>query len=203
MAIVIFAGLLDRALACADAGKVDYETYRKAAPRFPEIPREQFQRSVVYMNNEGEVFFAAEAVYRSLSCRSSRKWMAWSYDHVPGFAAISEIAYKIIARHRTFGSAVTRLLWGADVRPPTYFAARRWFLRALGLVYLIAFVSFWVQVDGLVGVNGILPLSQFLSAAYEQLGGGLIRSCRRFAGSIRATPFSISCAVAALFCRCF
>jgi len=153
------------------AGEVDYETYQKAATRFPEIPLEQFQRSVVYIDKDGEVFFAAEAVYRSLRCRSSRKWMAWSYDHVPGFAAISEVAYKIIARHRRFGSAVTRLFWGADVRPPTYFAARRWFLRALGLVYLIAFVSLWVQVDGLVGANGILPVSQFLSAAHEQLGG--------------------------------
>jgi lipase maturation factor 1 len=152
------------------AGEVDYETYQKAATRFPEIPPEQFQRSVVYIDNEGEVFFAAEAVYRSLRCRSSRKWMAWSYDHVPGFAAISEVAYRIIARHRTFGSAVTRLFWGADVRPPTYFVARRWFLRALGLVYLIAFVSLWVQIDGLVGANGIFPVSQFLSAAHEQLG---------------------------------
>src|SRR6267378_944053 len=153
------------------AGEIEYETYQKTAVRFPEIPQEQFQRSVVYIDKAGDVFFAAEAVYRSLSCRSSRKWMAWSYDHIPGFAAISEIAYKIIARHRTFGSAVTQLLWGADVRPPTYFAAHRWFLRALGLVYLIAFVSFWVQVNGLVGANGILPVRQFLSAAYEQLGG--------------------------------
>jgi predicted DCC family thiol-disulfide oxidoreductase YuxK len=152
------------------AGEVEYETYQEAAVRFPEIPRAQFQRSVVYIDKGGEVFSGAEAVYRSLSYQSSRKWMAWSYDHVPGFAAISEIAYKIIARHRTFGSAVTRLLWGAEVRPPTYFVARRWFLRVLGLVYLIAFVSLWVQVDGLVGANGILPVSQFLSAAHEQLG---------------------------------
>src|SRR3984893_1356922 len=152
-------------------GEVEYATYQEAADRFLEIPREQFQKSVVYIDKAGEVFFAAEAVYRSLSCRSSRKWMALSYDHIPGFAAISEIAYKIIARHRTFGSAVTRLLWGADVRPPTYFAARRWFLRALGLVYLIAFVSLWAQVDGLVGANGISPVSQFLLAAHDQLGG--------------------------------
>jgi len=55
------------------AGAVEYETYQKAALRFPEIPREQFQRSVVYINKEGEVFSAGEAVYRSLSCRSSRK----------------------------------------------------------------------------------------------------------------------------------
>ena len=153
------------------AGEVAYATYQEAAGRFPEIPREQFQRSVVYIDKDGGVCFAAEAVYRSLRCRSSRKWLAWSYNHVPGFAPISEAVYKFIAHHRTFGSVMTRLLWGSDVQPPTYFAARRWFLRALGLIYLIAFVSLWVQVDGLVGANGILPVSQFLSAAHEQLGG--------------------------------
>ena len=34
----------------------------------------------------------------------------------------------------------------------------RWvFLRLLGAIYLIAFVSLWVQVDGLLGSGGILP----------------------------------------------
>ena len=63
------------------AGEVDYETYQKAAVRYREIPREQFERSVVYIDKEGEVFFAAEAVYRSLSCRPSRKWMAALLAH--------------------------------------------------------------------------------------------------------------------------
>src|SRR5438093_9684779 len=152
------------------AGEVDYATYQEAADRFPEIPLEQFQRAVAFIKPDGKTFFAAEAVYRSLACRSSRKWMAWSYDHVPGFAAISEIAYGFIARHRKVGSAFTRVLWGRDVRPPTYFWARRWFLRAVGLIYLIAFVSLWVQVDGLIGANGISPLNQFLPAVREQLG---------------------------------
>jgi len=152
------------------AGEVDYATYQEAADRFPEIPLEQFQRAVAFIKPDGKTFFAAEAVYRSLACRSSRKWMAWSYDHVPGFAAISEIAYGFIARHRKVGSAFTRVLWGRDVRPPTYFWARRWFLRAVGLIYLIAFVSLWAQVDGLIGANGISPVNQFLPAVHEQLG---------------------------------
>ncbi|MEY2542445.1 MAG: hypothetical protein QOI22_2047 [Verrucomicrobiota bacterium] len=149
-------------------GEIDYATSQEVADRFPEIPRDQFGKSVVFIDKDGEVFFAAEAVYRSL--RASRKWLSWSYDRIPGFAAISEIGYKIIARNRGLSSALTRLLWGNDVRPPTYFAARTWFLRALGLVYLIAFVSLWVQVDGLVGANGILPISEFLPAAHDQLG---------------------------------
>ena len=151
------------------AGEVDYATYQEAANRFPEISLEDFNRSIVFIEPNGQTFFAAQAVYRSLACRSSRRYLAWSYDHVPGFAAISELTYKFIARHRKFGSGITRLLWGSDVRPPTYFWARRWFLRALGLIYLIAFISLWVQVDGLVGSTGISPLNQFLPAVHEQL----------------------------------
>src|SRR5438552_3102919 len=152
------------------AGKVDYAPYQEVADRFPEISREEFTRAMALVEPDGETSFAAEAVYRSLGYRSSRKWLAWSYDHVPGFAAISEIAYKFVARHRGLGSTLTRLLWGKDVRPPTYFWAQRWFLRTLGLTYLIAFVSLWVQVDGLVGSNGISPLNQFLPAVYERFG---------------------------------
>ncbi len=151
-------------------GEVEYATYQEAAETFPEISRTEFQRAVAYIDREGKVFFAAEAVYRSLRCRSSRKWLAWSYDHVPGFAPISESVYKFVASHRGFGSAITRLLWGDDVRPPTYFVARRWFLRALGLVYLIAFVSLWVQVDGLIASNGVTPVSAFLAAVRGELG---------------------------------
>src|SRR5437660_4022975 len=151
-------------------GQVEYATYQEAAETFPEISRTEFQRAVAYIDREGKVFFAAEAVYRSLRCRSSRKWLAWSYDHVPGFAPISESVYKFVASHRDFGSAITRLLWGDDVRPPTYFVARRWFLRALGLVYLIAFVSLWVQVDGLIASNGVTPVSAFLAAVRGELG---------------------------------
>ena len=152
------------------ARKVDYATYQEAAHQFPDISVEQFKRAMVLIEPDGETFFAAEAIYRSLRYRSSRRWLAWSYDHLPGFAAISEIAYKVIARHRGLGSTFTRLLWGKNVRPPTYFWARRWFLRTLGLTYLVAFVSLWIQVDGLVGSNGVSPLNQFLPAVYERFG---------------------------------
>src|SRR5262249_31809638 len=111
-----------------------------------------------------------EAVYRSLAYRRSREWLAWSYDRVPGFAAVSETGYSFIARHRKFASAVTRLLWGKDVRRPTYFWAHRWFLRVLGVIYLIAFVSLWFQVDGLVGSDGMSPVNQFLPAVRAQIG---------------------------------
>jgi lipase maturation factor 1 len=152
------------------AGKVDYATYQESADRFPEILLDQFTRAMAFIKPDGNVFFAANAVYQSLAYRRSRRWLAWSYDHVPGFAAVSETGYGFIARHRNFASAVTRLLWGKDVRRPTYFWARRWFLRALGVIYLIAFVSLWVQVNGLVGSDGISPANQFLPAVRAQIG---------------------------------
>src|ERR1044072_3346214 len=120
------------------AGKVDYVTYQETADRFPEIPRDEFNRSLVLIQPDGTTVFAAEAVYRSLAYLPSRKWLAWSYEHVPGFSQVSEAGYGFIARHRKFASAVTRLLWGKDVRRPTYRWAQRWVLRVLGLIYLIA-----------------------------------------------------------------
>src|ERR671931_521387 len=48
----------------------------------------------------------------------------------------------------------------------------RWlFLRLLGLIYLVAFVSLWTQIDGLIGQRGILPVGEFLQTAREQIGG--------------------------------
>ena len=152
------------------ADKIDYATYQEAADRFPEVPVDQFQRAMVFIEPDGKVSLAAQVVYRSLAYRRSREWLAWSYDHLPGFACISETGYGFIARHRKFASAVTRLLWGKDVRRPTYFLARCWFLRTLGVTYLIAFVSLWVQVDGLVGGDGMSPVNQFLPAARAQIG---------------------------------
>ena len=47
---------------------------------------------------------------------------------------------------------------------------RAWFVRALGLVYLLAFASFWSQAEGLVGTRGILPVAETLRWAGETLG---------------------------------
>src|SRR3954447_1920090 len=39
---------------------------------------------------------------------------------------------------------------------PTYRVTRQIYLRSLGLIYLIAFLSLWVQIDGLIGSKGLL-----------------------------------------------
>jgi len=44
------------------------------------------------------------------------------------------------------------------------------FLKALGVVYLIAFISFGVQADGLVGSQGVLPLENYLRGMHQAMG---------------------------------
>ena len=151
-------------------GAVEYEPLQEVAARFPEVPRAEFERAVKLIETDGRVFSGAEAVYRSLGNDGGSNFWRWCFEHLPGFAPLSNVAYAFVAGHRELASMVTSLLWGKDVRRPTYFQARRWFLRLLGVVYLIAFLSFWVQADALIGANGILPLPQFLSAARDQLG---------------------------------
>ncbi len=45
------------------------------------------------------------------------------------------------------------------------------FLRGLGLAYACAFLSLWVQIEGLVGARGIAPAAELLAFARERLGG--------------------------------
>lgn len=61
-----------------------------------------------------------------------------------------------------------RLLWGEVRRRSTYYIVIGLFLRLLGLVYLAAFASFATQVTGLVGSEGILPLTQDLALLRDQ-----------------------------------
>ena len=52
----------------------------------------------------------------------------------------------------------------------TYSTGARLFIVALAFSYLAAFVSFFLQADGLIGPHGILPAAQFFPLAREQLG---------------------------------
>ena len=54
--------------------------------------------------------------------------------------------------------------------PPSYAVGTWLFLRLLGLVYLIAFISLWLQIDGLVGSAGILPVADYLERVREATG---------------------------------
>jgi predicted DCC family thiol-disulfide oxidoreductase YuxK len=149
---------------------VDYAPFQEAAARFPEIPREDFAQALHFIEKDGTVYRGAEAVFRSLGRVRGGRALLWCYEHLPGFVPITEAAYRAIAHNRMVASFFTRLLWGNEVRRPTYFKSRDLFVRSLGAIYLIAFVSLRLQIDGLIGEQGILPVGQHLQYAREQVG---------------------------------
>ena len=146
--------------------RVDYAPSQEVATQFPEIPLSAFENSVQLILQNGTVLSGAEAVLRALNNGS----FLWCYYHLPGFMSMSEGIYRFIAQHRPFFSAVTRWLWGTHTERTTFCFSRWLFLRGLGCIYLIAFLSLWVQIHGLVGSNGILPAEQYLEAVRQQIG---------------------------------
>jgi predicted DCC family thiol-disulfide oxidoreductase YuxK len=153
-------------------GRVDYAASQDVAGRFPEIPQEDFDESVRLVDTDGTVTAGAEAVYRALALAPNPilGLPLLVYRHLPGARAVAEWAYRAVARRRRLFSGVTRLLWGHDVTRPTYALGSELFLRLLAVVYLIAFASLWLQIDGLVGSEGVLPAGPWLEDMRERIG---------------------------------
>jgi hypothetical protein len=68
----------------------------------------------------------------------------------------------------------------AQVAEIRQFVTIRTFLRLLGCIYAIAFISFGTQAAGLVGSHGILPYENFLRAMREEFG----RTAWRYAPTV-------------------
>lgn len=138
---------------------------------FEGIPTDACEQTVQFLGVDGSRTERARAVFDALAtARSYGRVLAWAHRRVPGFGTVADAAYNVVARNRMAFSWLTRTLWGRDVRPPTYAIASAIFLRLLGLVYLIAFVSFGAQAEGLLGPNGILPVGEFVPHVREALG---------------------------------
>src|SRR5262245_11866969 len=73
---------------------------------------------------------------------------------------------------RLVGQVTAWFQWlvGGEEGRATYDVTRWLFLRAVAVVYLIAFVSLWVQIRGLIGSQGILPAAEFLAAVKGYIG---------------------------------
>lgn len=149
---------------------VAYEPAQKVAEQFPEIPREEFEKTVYLIEPSGDVSRGAEAVFRVLRYSRRWKWLLPVYEKIPAVAPVSEALYGVVASHRRIFSWFTRLLWGDQTTRSTYAVTSYLFLKCLAVVYGIAFLSLWLQVEGLIGRNGILPADGFLAAVEARFG---------------------------------
>ncbi len=150
--------------------QVDYAPSQEVGARYPEIPPEKFSESVQLVMPEGEVISGARAVYTLLTFAPGMTWVLWLYNHLPGFGALSEGCYRLIAAHRSFFYQITRFTFGRHVSPLRYAGVEWAFLRILALIYFAAFASFGVQITGLIGERGILPVGRYLQAVAENFG---------------------------------
>ena len=152
-------------------GRIVFRPYQEAAPDFPAIPTEAFRRSIQLIETDGRVYAGAAATFRVLRRVPGRAAWSWCYTRLPGFALIAEGMYAWLARHRGVLNRLTKLLWGPALEEERYTLVSWVFLRLFGLIYVAAFASLGVQVLGLIGHAGILPLREYLTAAHAALGG--------------------------------
>jgi predicted DCC family thiol-disulfide oxidoreductase YuxK len=179
--------------------RVDFAPAQQEASRFPQITEEAWKRSVQLVTPEGAVYSGAEAVFRILAYAPGLHWMLAVYRYLPGARLITEAAYRLVADHREFFLKLTRLFWGRDPEPSSYVLSRWVFLRLLGLVYVIGFLSLRVQVAGLIGANGILPAGDFLQAVQREYGSAGYRLVPTLAWiSSSDTALKLLCSVGAL-----
>jgi len=142
-------------------GAVDYETFQSVGTRFAEIGEKDYSKSVFLILPDGRAFRGAEAVFESLNLAPGHGLGLKLYRHVPGFKALSEWFYGGVAQNRQWLSLLTKIFIGDPGVPSTYRFSGMLFLRLLGLIFLVAFISFWAQSAGLVGDHGIIPLTDY------------------------------------------
>jgi len=153
-------------------GKVDYRAYQDAAADYPTIPVDAFKRAIQFIAPDGAVYAGAAATFQVLRRAPGRGVWWWLYAHIFGFAPVAEWAYQFFARRRGLLNRLSTLLWGPALEPARYDLVSWVFLRGLGLIYLAAFVSLAVQIRGLVGSAGVLPLEPHLDALHRYFGSG-------------------------------
>lgn len=150
--------------------RVVFRPYQEAAAEFPTIAQEDLPRAIFLIEPDGQIFSGAAASFRLLRHAPGRGFWWTAYAHMPGFAAISEAAYSFLARRRNLLAVITALLWGRKPEPERMALVSFAFMRLFGVIYICAFVSLSVQIRGLVGHAGLLPLGPYLAAAHQAWG---------------------------------
>lgn len=151
-------------------GAVEWIAYQDLGGRFPQIPREQLKESAFFVDAGGNVKRGAAAIFSVLAISPRHRWWLWIYEHFAPFQVVSDLFYRLIAKHRSAAFHLTRALFGSEIRPLSYEITGSLFLSLLGLVFLFAFWSLNSQMLGLVGSQGLIPAAQTLHSMREAVG---------------------------------
>jgi predicted DCC family thiol-disulfide oxidoreductase YuxK len=149
---------------------LSYAPSQEVGASYPQIPASNYSQSVQLVMPSGQAISGARAVFTTLTYAPGMAWLLWIYDHVPGFAPLTEMAYRLIAAQRSFFYQLTRFTFGRNIAPLRYASVEWAFLKILAAIYCIAFASFGMQIAGLIGSRGILPAGRYLAAVRDTLG---------------------------------
>jgi predicted DCC family thiol-disulfide oxidoreductase YuxK len=153
------------------AKDVDTRPYQEALQDFEEVPEEDCAKAVHYVERNGDVHSGADAAFQFWSASGRLGRLArWGYGNIPGMAWVSERSYKLLSASRTLTSLTSRELWGNQMLRPRFRVSGDIFLRCLGLIYVGAFLSLVLQVRGLIGSEGILPVEETLKIIQDRFG---------------------------------
>lgn len=145
--------------------------YQEVEPGFAGISCAEAERAVQYVDGEGVRYSAAAAIVEALAAHGGPRWPRWVYRHVPGVAWVAEAVYGQIARNRQVISSWERRVDGLGTEVPTYDGVMGGWVRWMGVMFAVAFISLGVQVEGLYGREGVWPMADFLRRA-EVAGAG-------------------------------
>ena len=72
---------------------IDYQSFQSAAAAHPDVPAAEFARSIQLLTSDGRRYSGAEAAFRVLAAGGRTAALA-CYRYLPGFARLSEAAYR-------------------------------------------------------------------------------------------------------------
>jgi len=146
---------------CADRfkylakGRIEFLPYQELKEKYPKAPDFDYQKSV-YLFTKSGAFNGAAAVFKYYNL-IGKKFLFLLYQKSKLFENISEFFYEVIARNRNKFKVIGHFFYGSNFLPDKYRISAWIYGRALGLVGFVAFLSFWLQADILIGSNGIIP----------------------------------------------
>src|SRR6185436_8000274 len=88
--------------------RVEYAASQDVGAQYPQIPPEAFKGSVQLVRPDGSFVSGAQAVFETLG---------WK---LPALVPMANVAYGVIARHRSFFYWVTRICFGKQVEPARF-----------------------------------------------------------------------------------
>jgi len=156
----------------ATGDKVEYLPSQEAGGQYPQISEEQFNESVQLADVDGSIYQGAEAVFRTLAYGAGffSRFPLMMYQNVPGVLFASETVYRFVARRRKGFNKLFSALSLLEENRSEYILMRRLFLFFMGLIYFAAFLSLAVQVEGLIGSQGISPVEETLKQFKSRAG---------------------------------